>query len=112
MLKKHSINLLVVLLVVFVFVGVLSLNVLAEEDDRYGGTIRVPIEDVSLPRMDPHYADNMGNQNIGLFIAEPLVFFTDGEYLPVLAEDWKFLKMLQHILYLLEKGFYFIMVKH
>ena len=89
MLKKHSINLLVVLLVVFVFVGVLSLNVLAEEDDRYGGTIRVPIEDVSLPRMDPHYADNMGNQNIGLFIAEPLVFFTDGEYLPVLAEDWE-----------------------
>ena len=89
MLKKHAINSLIVILAIFVFVGALSLNVLAEDNERYGGSIRVPIEDTSLPRMDPHYAENVGSQNIGLFIAEPLVFFTDGKYLPVLAEDWE-----------------------
>lgn len=89
MLKKHAINSLIVLLAVFVFVGALSLNVLAQEDDRQGGSISVPYEDVSLPRMDPHYAETIGSQNVGLFIAEPLLFFTGGEYTPVLAEDWE-----------------------
>jgi len=89
MLKKITINSLSVLLVFIIFVSVLSLNVFAEENDKYGGKIIVPIESVSLPRMDPHYIDSIGRKNIGLFIAEPLLRFVGGEYIPVLAEDWE-----------------------
>ena len=89
MLKKFTIYSMSVILVVLIFVGVLSFNVFAEENDKYGGKIRVPIESVSLPRMDPHYIDSIGRKNIGLFIAEPLLRFVEGEYIPVLAEDWE-----------------------
>lgn len=89
MRKNSIIRLSIVLLAVVFLFGTFSASVLAQDEDKFGGVVRTPWEDVSLPRMDPHYADTVGSQSIAFAVAEPLLYFADNEYIPVLAESWE-----------------------
>lgn len=77
------------LVLLILIVTLASIIVLAQEDsDKYGGSITIPHDDVSLPVMDAHQGDDLGEVSIGFLVSDPLLRLVDGEYIPLLAKDW------------------------
>ncbi len=83
-LNKFSVIALAVLLS-----GLLAFTGLSQESAKRGGTVAIPHGDVSVPVMDPHQADDMGEESIAFLVADPLFRLQKGELVPYLAKGWE-----------------------